>query len=129
MADWPVNLAGGFYASTNDDSIGSVDVSASVAEITFGVMKTWQMGNIHPFVGGGLGMVRVSAEVDAGVFSINEDDTSPAVYGEGGVYWRLGSMFNLGVQGRIVQGSGIDIQGEDFDSNYIQVGVLAGWAF
>ncbi len=129
--EWPVNLAGGLYFSSEDDSIGTTDISASVTEITFGVMKNWEShGRMHPFVGGGLGIVQVSAEIDdptAG--SLSEDDTAPALYTEGGVYWRIGHAFNLGVHGRYMMAPGIEIAGSDFDTNYFQVGLLAGWSW
>lgn len=128
--DWPVNLAGGLYFSQKSDSIGGTDVSASVAEVTFGVLKTWSVGtNTHPFFGGGLGIVRASAEIDDGFFDAKEDDTSPALYTEGGVYWRLTNAFNLGVSGRFMTAPGIEFAGEDFDTTYFQLGLLAGWAW
>src|SRR5262245_11545130 len=128
--DWPVDLAGGLYFSRKQDSIGGTDVTASVAEMTFGVLKTWDVAtNMHPFVGGGLGIVRASAEIDDGFFNVKEDDTAPALYTEGGVYWRLTNAFNLGVSGRFTTAPGIEFAGEEFDTTYFQLGLLAGWAF
>ena len=127
--DWPINLAGGLYFSSKDDSISGTDVNASLVEATFGVMKTWEpAGRIRPFVGGGLGIVRVEAEVD-GPFSMDEDDTGAGLYSEGGVYWKLTPAFNLGVHGRFMTAPGIELAGESFDTSYFQVGLLAGWAF
>lgn len=130
ISDWPINLAGGIYRSTKSDSIGSADVEATITEVSFGAMKTWDvMGNMHPFVGGGLSMVQVEAEADAGGVSTSDDDTGTAFYAEGGVYWRLGSAMNLGAHGRFNRGSSHDIGGGDIDSDYFQIGVLAGFAF
>ncbi len=129
--DWPVNLAGGLYFSSEEDSIGTTDVTASIIEATFGVMKTWKTNGImHPFIGGGLGFVQVEAEIDDPlVGGFKEDDTAPALYTEGGVYWRLGSAFNLGVSGRFMTAPGIEIAGEKFDTTYFQVGLMAGFGF
>lgn len=129
MENWPVDLAAGFYMSSESDTISSVDVSASVMEATFGVMKTWSFGTMHPFVGGGAGLVRVHAKVESGPFSLDEDDMSPALYGEGGVYWRVGTAFNVGVSGRFMRASDVTLGGESFDSDYFQIGVLAGWGW
>ena len=127
--DWPVDLAGGLYFSSKEDSISSTDVTASLVEATFGVMKTWEpAGRIRPFIGGGLGFVRVEAEVD-GPLSMDEDDTGAALYSEGGVYWKLTPAFNLGVHGRFMTAPGIELAGESFDTSYFQVGLLAGWAW
>ena len=128
--DWPVNLAGGLYFSRKSDSIGDTDVTASVAEVTFGVMKTWDVAsNMHPFVGGGLGVVRASAEIEDEFFSQKEDDMSPSFYTEGGVYWRLNNSFNLGLNARFTSAPGIEFAGTEFDTSYFQIGLLAGWAW
>jgi len=128
--EWPVNLAGGLYFSSEEESIGSTDVTASIIEATFGVMKTWGEGKtMHPFLGGGLGVVRVEAEIDDPLISAKEDDTGAAFYTEGGIYWSLSQAFNLGVSGRFMTAPSIEIAGEDFDTTYFQVGILAGWAF
>ena len=128
---WPVNLAGSLYYSKDEDSIGSTDLSARVIEATFGIQKTWgETSNMHPFLGGGLGIVNVEAEIDDPLFgSASEDDTAPALYTEGGIYWTLSHSFNLGVSGRFMTAPGVEIAGEDFNTSYFQVGILAGWAF
>ena len=128
--EWPVNLAGGLYFSSEQESVGSTDITASVIEATFGVMKTWGETKVmHPFLGGGLGFVQVEAEIDDPLGNAKEDDTAPAFYTEGGVYWSLSHAFNLGVSGRFMTAPGIEIEGENFDTTYFQVGILAGWAF
>jgi len=128
--DWPVDLAGGLYFSSKSDEIAGTEVSASVIEATFGVMKTWgDNSNMHPFLGGGLGIVQAKAEINDGFFSIEEDDTAPAAYAEGGIYWTLNRTFNLGVSGRFMTAPGIEFAGQDFDTTYFQLGLLAGWAW
>jgi opacity protein-like surface antigen len=130
--DWPVDLAGGLYFSSKSDSIGDVEVSASLIEATFGVMKTWNLGsNMHPFLGGGAGLVRAKAEIEDEFFgsSVSEDDIAPAFYTEGGVYWTLNNSFNLGLTGRFMTAPGMELAGDSFDTTYFQVGVLAGWAW
>lgn len=127
---WPVDLSAGVYRSTKDDTVSGFDVSATITEVSFGAMKTWNvMGNMYPFAGGGLSMVKVSAEVDTGSGTASADDTSGAYYAEGGVYWRMGEVFNLGVHGRFNRGSKINLEGANFNSDYFQVGVLAGFGF
>ena len=130
--EWPVSLAGGLYFSQKSDSISSsVDVTASVTEATFGVIKSWHPhGTMTPYVGGGLGIVHVNAEVDApGTTGFDASDTAAALYSEGGIYWRMGSAFNLGVHARYMMAPGTELEGEDFDTNYFQIGLLAGWAW
>ncbi|MGH9870356.1 MAG: hypothetical protein ACREAA_19645 [Candidatus Polarisedimenticolia bacterium] len=128
--DWPVDLAAGLYFSSKSDEVAGIEVSASVIEATFGVMKTWEVNSImHPFVGGGVGIVKAEAEIDDGFFGVQADDTAPAFYAEGGIYWTLNRTFNLGVSGRYMNAMGIEFEGEEFDTKYLQIGVLAGFAW
>lgn len=130
MEDWPIDLAGGLYRSTKEESVGSLDVRATITELSFGVMKTWNVsGNMHPFAGGGLALVNVEAEVGSPFGSVDDDDNSTALYAEGGVYWRVGSMLNLGVHGRFNKASDVSVGGGEIDSDYFQVGVLAGFGW
>jgi len=131
MENWPIDLAGGLYRSTKSESIGTVDLSATITELSFGVVKTWNLAqNMHPFAGGGLSMVKVEAKVSNATFgSANESDTSTAMYAEGGVYWRFGTTFNVGVHARYDNSSNVSIGGGNFDSDYIQFGVLAGFGW
>ncbi len=130
VSDWPIDLAAGIYRSTKSDSIGAADVTATITELSFGAMKTWQFaGNMHPFAGGGLSVVQVDAEIDAGAASADDSSTAAAMYAEGGVYWRLGSAMNLGMHARFNRGASHDFAGTNIDSDYFQVGVLAGFAW
>ncbi len=130
VSDWPIDLAGGIYRSTESDSAGPFDISVTITELSFGAMKTWQFaGNMHPFAGGGLSIVQAEAEVDTGTVSTDESDTAAAMYAEGGVYWRLGSAMNLGAHARFNRGASHGFDGAEVDSDYFQVGVLAGFAW
>jgi len=130
VKDWPIDLAGGFYRSNKSDSVGSLDVDATITELSFGAMKTWNvMGNMHPFAGAGLSMVKVEAEVKDNFASAKANDTVNAFYAEGGVYWTIANVMNLGVQGRMNRGSSADLAGAGFDADYFQVGVLAGFGW
>jgi hypothetical protein len=138
-SDWPISWVIGFYVSSEEEDFdfgGGFEgtATASLAELSFGVLKGWEVGggNTRPFVGGGLTAVSVTLELEfdpSGLPDIDEDDTSPALYGEGGVYWRVGSAFNIGVGGRIVLGTDFDIEGESFEADYIQGGLILGWGW
>lgn len=135
---WPINLDIGFHVSSDEDDLtdgfflGDVDLKVTVSEISFGVVKTWKTGTgqVRPFIGGGGSVIKAEAEFDTpGLGSFDEDDTTFALYGRGGVYWRIGSRFNIGLDGRILGGSDFEIEGIDFDASYFQVGLLLGWGW
>ena len=133
---WPVNLAIGVYGSgtTEEESnlvLGDTDVTGAVGELSFGVLKAWSpKGSFHPYVGGGLASVGAAAEIDTQFFGDDDDhDSSLGVYIHGGVFWRLGSRFNLGVDARSVLGTKITLFGEEGDADYFQLGLLLGWGW
>ncbi len=130
VSDWPINLEAGLHYSTEDDEISGtdIDVEVSILELNFGVNKTWDVGggkNIHPFVGGGLTLFTATVEVEGD----DEDDTSLGLYGHGGIFWRLGESFNIGVEGRIVRGAEVDFGDESSDGEYFQTSLILGWGW
>ena len=127
---WPINLAAGFMVSGSEEDFGAVDIEGSITEFSFGVLKTWKEGTIRPFVGGGLALVEAEIEVDGpGGASASDDDNSGAIYGQGGVYWRIGPRFNIGGDVRVLLGSDVEIGGVDREADYFQIGLLLGWGW
>lgn len=134
---WPVNVAFGLHASSADDDLivqpndQNVDVTGDVAELSVGVVKLWTRdGVLHPFLGGGLAAVRAEKKAKfPGSAERSEDDTSGALYAEGGVYWRLGSAVNLGLHGRAVAGTDLEFGEEKFSADYYQAALIVGWTW
>lgn len=130
IKDWPIALSGGLYRSAKSDSIQGVDVDATITEVSFGGVKNWSvLGNMHPFAGAGLSVVKVEAEVSDSISSVKADDTNLAAYAEGGVFWTVAHKMNLGVEGRFTRGSSANLGGAGFDPDYFQVGVIAGFGW
>jgi hypothetical protein len=84
---------------------------------------------MHPFVVGGLAFVLATAEVQSGFWWVDDDDSSGAVYAQGGIFWRLGRRFNIGVDARLLTGSEIELFGEKGDADYFQFGLLLGFGW
>jgi hypothetical protein len=127
---WPVNLAIGHHLSIGTDEWGPFDLTSTVAELTFGVQKTWVVDGVtRPYIGGGVAAVNAESELELGNLSVTEDDTSGAVYVDGGVFWRLGSRFNIGVEGRLVVGTDLELAGADVNADYFQGGLILGWGW
>lgn len=146
-ADWPVSWAVGYYFSVAEEDVAlDVDLAgtpavlegsatAAVAELSFGVRKTWNAAGSRPFVEGGLAAVIAGLDVDATGGSVDDSDAGAGVYAQAGVYWRLGSRFNLGVNARALLGSEIDLSDnfssafEDADVDYVSGGLILGWGW
>ena len=131
-AEWPIHLETGFYGSGEQDLFIDNftlqgDVSANVAELFLGVNKTWEPGgSIRPFVGGGLTTASVNVEI---LGNVEDDDSSLGAYVHGGVYWRLGKRFNLGLDARILTGTDLTVFDADVDVDYVQGGLILGFGW
>lgn len=135
---WPVNIAVGVGASASekktafDPFTSSFDkLTGSVSELSVGVMKVWETkGNTRPFLGGGVSDVMAKFEFDEpGPGKISEDDTSVGYYAQGGVFWRIGRRFNIGLEARVLTGTHIRIGAAGGDADYGQFGLLLGWGW
>ena len=134
--DWPIHLAAGYMGSRSEEEEAGLDIKATVSELSFGVLKVWDSSNTRPFVGGGLAALNAELEVDIPGFfgfpggaSVTADDTSLAFYAQGGVFWRIGSRFNIGFDARALFGSELEDAGVETDADYFQLGLLLGWGW
>ncbi len=132
---WPVSLAFGLHGSTAEDDLAlqpgnqRVEVTGTLTELSAGVVKIWSSdGVLHPYIGGVLAAVRAEKEARvSGAAERAEDDTSGAIYAEGGVYWRLGIATNLGLHGRLVGGTDLELGEEKFSADHYQAALVLGW--
>jgi len=128
---WPVHLVAGLMASRGEDESMTLDFDGKVSEISFGVLKIWEIagGKMRPFIGGGLAAVSAEVEVESFGTSLSVDDKSGAFYAQGGIFWRIGSRFNLGVDARVLRGSDFQIGDDEGSADYEQLGLLLGWGW
>jgi hypothetical protein len=88
-------------------------------------------GVVRPYLGAGL--VQVFAGVGAGsgsdFWSNGDGDGSLGFYADGGIFFKVGDVFNIGFDGRIVRGTNITIAGIDGNANYNQVNMLFGFSW
>lgn len=134
--DLPFAWVIGFHVSGAEEDVDlgpgfEGDLSFGLAELSFGLGWTWEAGSARPYVGGGLTLVSAAVDLDLDVpgFDFDADDESGALYGDGGVYWRIGERFNLGVGGRVVLGTDIELEGAEIDADYAQAHGVIGWGW
>jgi hypothetical protein len=134
---WPVRLEGGIFVSTGKaDFVEPVFFSRSevenrISELAFGLNHTWdKRGRTRPFIGGGLAWVVAQSDITSEFFADAHDDSEAlGVYAHGGVFWRVGATFNLGVDVRLMGTTEIGLFGESGDAGYGQIGLVFGWGW
>jgi hypothetical protein len=133
---WPVNIAVGFFESSDEDTtasfpiLGDVDVEGEVSEYSLGVHKVWETRSAaRPFLGGGLTRVEADATLDSILGSIDDDDSSTGLYIEGGLFFRIAQVLNLGFHARLVEGTDVTVFDVDGDADYYQLGALIGFGW
>jgi len=133
--DWPVYIAVSYFDSEDEGELasfpilGAVSLDSELSEWDLGVRKIWTVKSVRPFVGGGVSVIDADADVDSAIGSTSDSDDTEGLYVEGGVYWRLGEAFNLGLHGRIVEGTDVTLFDQDGDADYWQIGALLGFGW
>ena len=94
---WPVHIAIDFMASGTKEIVGGDTVKGSTAELDIGFRKIFDIGGMHPFVGGGIGSMSGSTEFP-GVGECK--GSGGGGWADAGIFWTLGKSFNLGFDAR-----------------------------
>ena len=151
---WPVQVAIDVVGSgTAEDSfnfsrpgfeIQGEEISQSTLEFDVGVRKIWRLGNARPFVGGGLAIIW--AQQERAIFLpappdfccdefplrppviVSDSDESPGGWVDGGIFWRLGKRFNLGLEARF-SAAEVRLSGRDVRAGGVSLGLILGWGW
>jgi hypothetical protein len=125
---WPIRIATDYLASTREDNLPGTGlrVQGTTWEWAFGVRKVWENKAVRPYVGGGLMMAAAQSEVKT---IGKEDDFGFGAWVGGGVFWRLGTRFNIGVAGRI-SGAKVDLgSATGVQAGGSHLGLILGWGW
>lgn len=151
---WPVQIAVDVVGSSSvEDSfnisrpgieIRGEEVVQSTFELDVGVRKIWQLGKARPFVGGGLAIIW--AQQERAIFFpppfddegnellprppviVSESDEAPGAWVDGGIFWRLGRRFNLGLEARFSTAE-VSFTGRDIGAGGVSLGLILGWGW
>jgi len=125
--DWPVHIAVDVLTSVGEKTLsdsfaGDVTFTGSTFEIDTGVRKIWKKGKVLPYIGGGIGIIGAATTVDAGFASVDAVDATFGLWAGTGVFFRLGSNFNIGLDLRYSNAE-VDL---DFGNAAVAQNVSAG---
>ena len=130
--DWPVSIAADVIASADDQTVsdpnlfGNVTLTGATYEIDAGVRKIWKAGKggaVRPYIGAGLGIISAAVQIedDFGT-TLDDGDAGFGFWGGAGIFFRLGSHFNIGADLRY---SSADVD-FDFGNGAVVQNVNAG---
>jgi len=123
---WPIHICLANMDSSSDDN----GDGGQISEYDLGVMKVWEPhGAIRPYLGGGIAALTASFVIDVGSGDLVLHDTTSALYVDGGVFWRTGKRFNIGLGVRFMTQASVEIQGVRGDADYSQFHILAGFGW
>ncbi len=104
--DWPVSIAIdilGAYgeAKVYDPFYGEVRIESYTDELSLGIRKIWDGApHVRPFIGGGVSLVSATGNVLISGTPMEASGSGGGFWLGGGVYWTLGTAFNLGLEFR-----------------------------
>ena len=123
---WPIQIATDFFASYKEDS--NEGITAKTSEFGMGVRKIWGHRHVHPYLGAGAAIVYGAAELDFSGIIVKDSDISTGAWAGGGVFWRLGSRFNLGLAARYSR-SKVTLFDSDLEAGGYDGGLILGWGW
>lgn len=106
----PVSIAVDFLRSEGDGSAYDtysrlyIHLVAEMTELNVGVRKIWdQQDSVRPYVGGGIAFIYADVSGSSRGVTVTDDNNGVGIWINGGVYWTLGTSFNIGFDLRYSQ--------------------------
>ena len=126
--NWPVSIAVDVLGSADsyrDNKLGK-HYRGSTYEFDVGVRKVLSNSesNFHPYVGGGLALVR--AKIEETVSNQSVDDNSVGIWLDGGIYWTFARHYNLGLDLRYSRAK-VSLIGGDAEAGGAHGGLVFGY--
>jgi opacity protein-like surface antigen len=132
--NWPVHIAVDILASGDEEKVQNITLTGSTFEVAVGVRKIWKKGRVLPYLGAGVAGIGAGVKADDGFVSVDADDAALGFWAGGGVFWRLGNHFNLGLDVRYSNaevdldlGAGVVVQ--DVSAGGLHYGALVGFGW
>src|SRR4030095_694130 len=126
--DEPLMFATDFFAVQHSKSEGSTPLHSNAYQLQLGLRKIWTFSKRwNPY--GGAGLTLAQSDVERR-FSGEVESSSDNAYGlwlGGGIFYRIGHNFNLGIAARASLMTSYRIFGVDRNGNSTHIGVVIGW--
>lgn len=121
----------GLHFSDSDETFydpfyGPIKETVTIAELSGGGLRIWDSKPFKPYLGAGVTLMLINDELETLSGRLDDDAFLTGLYVRGGIYWRIGEMFNLGIDGRLTYTDDADLFGFEQTPNYRQLGLLFG---
>jgi len=123
---WPILIATDLFGSYKEDK--NAGITGKTSEFGVGLRKIWGHRHVHPYFGGGAAFIYGGAELDFSGIMVKVSDTSVGAWAGGGIFWRLGSRFNLGLAARYSTAK-ITLFDTDMEAGGYGGGLILGWGW
>lgn len=127
-ADEPLMFATDFFASQDSKRDGSQTLYSNSYQLQLGLRKIWTFGKRwNPY--GGAGLTLVDTDIERATSSGKEraSDDAYGMWLGGGIFYRIGRNFNLGIAARASLMTTYRLFGVDRGGNSTHIGVVIGW--
>lgn len=124
---WPVQIAADLLYSQGSGKRSGTNVDGNTTEINLGVRRIFHVGELHPYVGGGLAYILAEAKGSVGGFSASESTAAPGFWANAGLFYSIGQ---IGI-GAGLRFSAANSDKDSFDAELggLHYGVTAGYTF
>lgn len=121
----------GLHFSDSDETFydpyyGPIREKVTIGELSAGGLRIWDSKRFKPYLGAGVTLMLITDELETFSGGLDDDAFVTGLYVRGGIYWRIGEMFNLGIDGRLTYTDDADLFGFESAPNYRQLGLLFG---
>ena len=127
-ADEPLLFATDLYMSQASTRDGTSTITSQQYQIQLGLRKIWTFSKRwNPYGGAGFTLADADAERKVGTEIETSRDDAYGVWVGGGIFYRIGRNFNLGVAARVSLMRGYRLFGVERAGNATHLGVVIGW--
>jgi hypothetical protein len=116
-------VPGTFFGETGDVAVGFAEFSAGF------LVHPVREAQVRPYFGAGIVRTFAGVGQDGDFWSGGDSDSTFGFYGNAGIFFKVGDVFHIGLDGRIVRGTDVTLGGIETDVDYEQASLLFGFSW
>lgn len=128
-ADWPLHFATDIYYSGASDSHNGEKTETRRLEAAIGLRKIWKSRFLRPYMGVGVTVLEDRLTRSGASPHASARDKAAGAWLGGGLFFRIGPKFDVGVAVRYVAAKPVRLLGHPINASAITGGVTIGWGW